>query len=217
MSGEFEVRAGSPAGLGRARLSGLLRKGRSSLAEGPRRSKPGQARRQLADMLAQHTTGTATSSSLPVDIQLLGQITPPDDWPKLLAFWERRNPGGTRAWPRSVANDAHALNLWPLEAGRMGLAPAVSGDVRKRQPRQLVCTPGLIVFDGAFEGDPETALAIVCATWIRNDAPPSRLAPPILEQWSSGGRLLTREVVDFGLPWSLPPADGLLASGTSAR
>jgi hypothetical protein len=36
----------------------------------------------------------------------------------------------------------------------------------------------------------------------------SRLAPPVLETWATGGRLITREFVDFDLDWSLPAVDG---------
>jgi hypothetical protein len=36
-----------------------------------------------------------------------------------------------------------------------------------------------------------------------------RLAPPILEVWAAGGRLISRESVAFGLDWPLPPADGI--------
>jgi hypothetical protein len=36
-----------------------------------------------------------------------------------------------------------------------------------------------------------------------------RFAPPILEEWAARGRLLLREIIDFGLHWSLPPADGV--------
>jgi hypothetical protein len=36
-----------------------------------------------------------------------------------------------------------------------------------------------------------------------------RLAPPVLEPWATGGRLVSRAVVDFELEWSLPAADGV--------
>jgi NAD(P)-dependent dehydrogenase (short-subunit alcohol dehydrogenase family) len=35
------------------------------------------------------------------------------------------------------------------------------------------------------------------------------LASPVLERWATGGRLVSREVVDFGLEWSLPAAHGI--------
>ena len=36
-----------------------------------------------------------------------------------------------------------------------------------------------------------------------------RLAPPVLDTWASGARLVARAVVDFRLEWSLPAADGI--------
>jgi len=61
--------------------------------------------------------------------------------------------------------------------------------------------------------DATTALAVVCATWLEDvgtsDFEALRLAPPVLEIWAAGGRLLSRAVVDFGLEWSLPAADGV--------
>jgi len=61
--------------------------------------------------------------------------------------------------------------------------------------------------------DATTALAVVCATWLddvgTSDFEALRLAPPVLETWATGGRLLSRAVVDFGLEWSLPAADGI--------
>jgi hypothetical protein len=44
-----------------------------------------------------------------------------------------------------------------------------------------------------------------------------RLAPPVLETWATGGRLLSREVVDFGLEWSLPAADGIYTLSLGMR
>jgi hypothetical protein len=31
----------------------------------------------------------------------------------------------------------------------------------------------------------------------------------VLEAWAPGGRLVSRAVVDFGLAWPLPAADGI--------
>jgi hypothetical protein len=56
-------------------------------------------------------------------------------------------------------------------------------------------------------------LAVVCAAWLEDvgttDFQALRLAPPVLEGWATGGRLVSREVVDFGLDWPLPPAGGI--------
>ncbi len=146
-------------------------------------------------------------------MQLLAQITPAADWPKLLAYWERRNPGGTRTWPRKLEPSAYGLNLWPLPIGRVGSAVGLAGDVRKRQPKKLLATPGLTIFDPQTGANAETALAVVCTTWLEDtgttDFTALRLAPPVLEAWAPGGRLRSREVVDFGLAWPAPPADGM--------
>jgi hypothetical protein len=78
----------------------------------------------------------------------------------------------------------------------------------------VLCTPGLTVFDPEKRGsDATTALAVVCATWLEDvgmsDFQALRLAPPVLEIWATGGRLIARAVVDFDLAWSLPAADGI--------
>jgi hypothetical protein len=116
--------------------------------------------------------------------------------------------------PRRLEHGAYALNLWPLPAGRVGRAAGLGADVRKRQPKKLLCTPGLTRFEPDKGGsDATTALAVVCATWLDDvgmtDFQALRLAPPVLEAWAPGGRLISRAVVDFELEWSLPAADGI--------
>ena len=86
--------------------------------------------------------------------------------------------------------------------------------MRHRQPNKLLCAPGLTRYEPDKGGsDATTALAVVCATWLEDvrmtDFQALRLAPPVLETWASGGRLLSRSAVDFGLEWSLPAADGV--------
>jgi hypothetical protein len=108
------------------------------------------------------------------------------------------------------------LNLWPIPPGRVGLAAGQGGrDVRARQPRRVLGTPGLVGFD---EANPRTSadgsLAVCVASWLAHvaprDLPPLRLAPPVFEVWSVGGRLRERRVVNFGLEgWQLPPAYGI--------
>ena len=149
-----------------------------------------------------------------LQVQLLGQATAAAEWPDLLAYWQRRYPSGTATWPRRVDPGAWVLNLWPLPAGSAGRAKGVGGDVGMRQPTKMHGAPALTVFNPQRTGtDAATALAVVCAAWfesVRNtDYPAMRFAPPILEAWAAGGRLLSREIVDFGLKWSLPPADGV--------
>ncbi len=149
-----------------------------------------------------------------LDVQLLGQATAAAEWPELLAYWQRRYPSGTAKWPRRVEHGAWVMNLWPLPAGTASRAKGVGGDVGMRQPTKMHGAPALTVFNPQRTGTAAaTALAVICADWfedVRNsDYPAMRFAPPILEAWGAGGRLLSREIVDFGLKWSLPPADGV--------
>jgi hypothetical protein len=185
-----------------------------ALGMGKNIASPENARSALARALERQDERLREASVDAVDVQLLGQVTPATEWPKLLAYWERRNPSGVGGWPRKLAPHAYALNLWPLPAGRVGRPVGLGEDVRKRQPKKLLCTPGLTRFDPTTAGgDARTALAVVCATWLddvgTSDFQALRLAPPILEAWAAGGRLLSRNVVDFGLEWSLPAATGV--------
>ncbi len=75
------------------------------------------------------------------DVQLLGQATAAAEWPKLLAYWQRRHPSGTAKWPRSVEHGAWVMNLWPLPAGSAGRAKGVGGDVGMRQPTKMHGAP----------------------------------------------------------------------------
>jgi hypothetical protein len=175
---------------------------------------PQDARRALTQAIKRQKERLALAEPEAVDVQLLGQVTSAEEWPKLLAYWERRNPSGVAAWPRRLERGSYALNLWPLAAGRVGRAAGLGGDVRKRQPKTMLSAPGLTVFDPEKRpSDATTALAVVCATWLEDvgmtDFQALRLAPPVLETWATGGRLLSRAVVDFGLEWSLPAADGV--------
>jgi hypothetical protein len=189
---------------------GLLRPKRS-LRFGKNPASPHDARRALERALAEQEKRVAASLREVVDVQLLGQVTPSAEWPKLFAYWERRKPSWTDTWPRHLDPGASALNLWPLPAGRVGRAADLGGDVRKRQPNRVLATPGVTVFDARVV-EVSTAFAGVCAIWLEHagiDFTALRLAPPVLEAWARGGRLVTRDVVDFDLDWSLPPADAI--------
>ena len=194
-------------------LRGLLRPS-LRLDLGKNLATPQAARRALARALKRQNERVGQAEVPAVDVQLLGQVTSAVEWPKLLAYWERRNPSGVASWPRRLDPGACALNLWPLRAGRVGRAAGLGGDVRKRQPKTMLSAPGMTVFDPEKSTtDATTALAVVCATWLEDvgtsDFLALRLAPPVLETWASGGRLVSRAVVDFGLEWSLPAADGI--------
>jgi hypothetical protein len=94
------------------------------------------------------------------------------------------------------------------------------GDVRKRQPKKLLSTPALNLFtpttvsSSQFKLNSDALAAVareglceLCASWLEGigvkEFTALRVAPPILEIWTPGGRLISREVVDFGLNWPL--------------
>ena len=194
-------------------LRGLLRPKRA-LDFGKNFATPRDARRALTQALKRQRERLAVSEDGAVDVQLLGQVTSAEEWPKLLAYRERRNPSGVASWPRRLDPGDYALNLWLLPAGRVGRAAGLGGDVRKRQPKNILCTPGLIRFNPDKENsDVATALAVACATWLEDIGMEKfaalRLAPPVLEAWAPGGRLISRTVEGFDLEWSLPAADGV--------
>jgi hypothetical protein len=194
-------------------LRGLLRPTRP-LDFGKNVATPQEAQRALMQALKRQKERLAQSEAEAVDVQLLGQVTSAVEWPKLFAYWERRNPSGVASWPRRLDPGAYALNIWPLPAGRVGRAAGLGADVRKRQPKTMLSAPALTVFDPEKSAsDATTALAVVCATWLEDvgttDFKALRLAPPVLEAWATGGRLVSRAVVDFDLEWSLPAADGI--------
>jgi hypothetical protein len=182
------------------------------LGLGKNASTPQEARRGLKQALEEQRKRLAVSEADAVSVQLLGQVTPAADWPKLFDYWERRKPGWTATWPPQLEPGAYALNLWPLPAGRVGRAAGLGADVRKRQPKKVLTTPGVTVFDPEAV-DVRTAFSAVCAIWLEHAGTTAfqalRLAPPVLESWTTGGRLVSREVVDFDLDWSSPAADGI--------
>jgi hypothetical protein len=187
---------------------GLLdRLRRTELGLGSNSATPEQARAALAKALERQNRRSACAEAEPTQVQLVGQTTAAVEWPKLLAYWQRRNPAGTGGWPRQLDAGAYALNLWPLRP-RQSISSG-GGDVRKRQPKTMLATPGLTVFNPEHGGDAITAFAVVCTTWLedvgRNDFQALRLLPPILETWAPGGRLLSRDTVTFGLEWRAVP------------
>jgi hypothetical protein len=179
------------------------------------RTTPEHARRALADAVDANARRLAAHAEGSLDVQLLAQLSPAADYPRVLAHWEQRTSGrGTRAWPKRLAPDTFALHLWPIPAGRVGLAAGLGAAPDKRHPKRLVATPAFGVIDPARNADPHTGLAVLLATWLDGVAAterPSgvRLAPPVLESWSAGGRLRDRAVMTFDLGWQLPVADGV--------
>lgn len=88
---------------------------------------PTDARRALAQALKRQNERLGQSEAHAIDVQLLGQVTSAAEWPKLLSYWERRNPSGVASWPPRLDPSAHALNLWPVPAGRVGRAAGLGG------------------------------------------------------------------------------------------
>ena len=138
-------------------LRGLLRP-KQPLDLGKNAATSQEARRALMQALKRQKERLAQSEAEAVDVQLLVQVTPAAEWPKLLAYWERRNPSGAATWPRRLDPGAHALNLWPLSAGRVGRPAGLGRDVRKRQPKTMLSAPGLTVFDPEKSASDATAL-----------------------------------------------------------
>jgi hypothetical protein len=184
---------------------------------GRKQAKLKRDRRALALALALHEKRLAAAGDVVTEVQLLGQLSSASDWPKLLAYWERSV--GTY-WPRTLPADAYALNLWPVPPRPMKRATEMISDVRKRQPKKLLSTPALNLFTPKTVSSLQLkmnsdALAVIareglcelCASWLEGigvkEFSALRVAPPILEIWSPGGRLISREVVDFGLNWPL--------------
>jgi hypothetical protein len=122
----------------------------------------------------------------------------------------------TGSWPRRLGPDELVLNLWPIPPGHLQLTTGVGLKPQKRQPRKLLGTPALITIDaGLNHTNTHDALARAIASWIddiiKHDEYPDgiRLAPPILEEWATKGRLVRRTVLTFNLKWQLASAEGV--------
>jgi hypothetical protein len=119
------------------RLKGLARS-TPRLGLGANAATAQQAERALAQALERQRERLRAHGDEAASVQLVGQATPAADWPKLLAYWQSRNPAGVGAWPRRLDPGTYALNLWPLRAGSARRLAGVGGDVRKRQPKKLL-------------------------------------------------------------------------------
>ena len=101
----------------------------SSRPSAPAQSSPRRPRR--TKHLSESCNDKRNASQPPMagvtDIQLLGQITPAADWPKLFAHWQKRNPGGVGAWPRRLDAGSYALNLWPVPPSAVARAVGIGG------------------------------------------------------------------------------------------
>jgi hypothetical protein len=107
------------------------------------------------------------------------------------------------------------LNLWPVPPGYIGLTTGIGLKPQKRQPRTLLSSPFLLNWDPTRRPvDTKDALLAAIPSWIddivfeRHEYPNGiQLAPPILEEWASKGRLVRRTVLTFNLDWQLAPAE----------
>lgn len=154
-----------------------------------------------------------TTAGVRTDVQLLAQISGSRDWPAILDHWTRK-AGLTGSWPKRLAADERAVNLWPVPVGRVQLTAGIGLAPQKRQPRKLLGTPALIRYSSTISAA-DGALARAIVAWLDDvlghDEYPNgvRLAPPILEQWAPKGVLMERRIVTFDLEWALAPAEGV--------
>jgi hypothetical protein len=183
----------------------------------PFRSRKGQGQaRALSDALDRTRQHALRATGAPIDVQLLGQVSGSQDWPRIFEHWTHRG-GLTGSWPRQLAANELVLNLWPISPGTLRLNTGLAAKPEKRQPRKLLSTPWLLGFDPTEKDmTGEGALLTAIPQWIddvvfeHGEYPNGvRLAPPILEEWASKGRLVRRRVITFDLAWPLPPADDL--------
>ena len=171
--------------------------------------------RLLRDALERANAQTPRTAESPTDVQLLGQVSGSDDWPQIREYWTRR-VALTGSWPTRLGPNDLARTLWPIPPGRLQLTTGVGLSPQKRQPRKVLGTPALLSFDASSSTtNSDDALARVIASWVddvlaHNEYPSGvRLAPPILEEWASKGRLVRRRVLAFDLDWQLAPAEGV--------
>lgn len=160
---------------------------------------PEEARRALKRALKANARHAARAGDEPVGLCLVGQARSGEDYRAIRRHYLRKARGWSAArWPESLPSERYALFVAPV-------TPEAAS--RRRDNPRPVVEP--IFLD--FERDllpPDAALAIAVAVWLQrvavHQADAAALAPPVLEQYA-GGRLLKREVHDYGLEWSLPP------------
>lgn len=147
---------------------------------------------------------------------MLAQISGSGDWPEIYNYWTRR-VGLTGSWPRALAAGELALNLWPVAPRSVNARAGKGTRPRERQPRALLGTPALVTWDTGSElNTADNALARAVATWFDELPRETReypagveVAPPVVETWARGGRLVSRRMVSFGVEWALPPVRGI--------
>lgn len=176
-----------------------------------RRRKSRRPDTALRDAMARAREHTERAKGVPVRVQLLAQISEPEDWGRIRAYWTRRS-GMTGSWPNRLGPRERVLNLWPIPADKVGALIGRGASPEKRQPSKLLSAPGIAVFDPTTRRvSSEGALATLIGNWlddvrVHDDYPRGlELAPPLLEEWAPNGRIVSRRVVTFDLDWELPP------------
>ncbi len=179
---------------------------------GARARRPDYLLRSALKRAGAHAAGGVGS---PTSVQLLGQVSGSGDWPQIREYWTRR-AGLTGSWPTRLGTNELVLNLWPIPPGQLQRTTGVGVKPQRRQPRKLLSTPAVLSFDPAQSAtSSDDAFARAIAGWIvdvlAHDEYPSGilLAPPLLEEWASNGRLVRRRVVTFDLDWQLAAAEEL--------
>ncbi|MDQ3647204.1 MAG: hypothetical protein M3433_01200 [Actinomycetota bacterium] len=157
---------------------------------------PDQARRALKRALNNITRHAARAGDKPTELCLIGQTRSGADYQKMRSHWMLKARGwSAKRWPARLPGDRYALFVAPV--------PPETAPRRRDHPR-----PGAepVFVDFALDWPPESALAMGISVWLQQVAVHQldavALAPPILERYS-GGRLLKREIHDYGLEWPL--------------
>ena len=173
--------------------------------------------RQVRDAIKRARAYAQSTAREPTAVQLVAQISGHEDWPQIRDYWTRR-AGLTGSWPQWLKPGEHVLNLWPCAPGTVQLTTGVGLKPPKRQPRQLLSTPALLRFDPSERRiTNKGALAQAIVGWVDDVVIVHgeytngiRFAPPILEEWASKGRLVSRTIATFQVEWQLPAADGVV-------
>lgn len=139
-----------------------------------------------------------------LETQPLIQIVGPDGFPAFRAAWEKSwrkksEAWSTAPWPASLRATESAALLVPVAAGRVGTALG-------KHPKSI-SEPVLIV--GETTHSPDDIVIALMARWLKHTAPRGTCSAPPVVETIVAGRVDERRVVDLGVAWSLPPADGL--------
>lgn len=180
---------------------------KSSNIGGRREENADATLRELPRVLAELRRDAGRPGVIALDIQPLLQIVSATSYGRWAKEWQtalRKN--GVRTprlfWPDALPHDQVAVLLLALPAGRVGRGVG-------KHPKPIA--EPLLAHAAPPAEVPTANLALaVLLRWLqgRGDGEAARLAPPVIETLSNG-RLLSREVHDYGQQWGLPVADGV--------